>query len=149
MIALPSDELIKILQTSISPVVMISGVGLLLLSMTNRFGRAIDRVRTLLAEMPKRPADQQEGIQQQVRVLYLRAQLLRKAITLATCSLFLVGVLIFSLFAAFTVSPVFEGVAATVFIGSILCLIGSLAYFLKDLSLSLTALRQECGRVVE
>ena len=40
-------ELIPILQIAVGPVILISGVGLLLLSMTNRLGRAIDRARIL------------------------------------------------------------------------------------------------------
>ena len=44
-------ELIPLLQTAIGPVILISGVGLLLLSMTNRFGRIIDRSRILAHEM--------------------------------------------------------------------------------------------------
>ena len=44
-------ELIPILQIAIGPVILISGVGLLLLSMTNRLGRAIDRARILRQEL--------------------------------------------------------------------------------------------------
>lgn len=40
-------QLIPTLQLAIGPVILISGVGLLLLSMTNRFGRIIDRARAL------------------------------------------------------------------------------------------------------
>ena len=38
-------DLLPILQTAIGPVILVSGVGLLILSMTNRLGRAIDRAR--------------------------------------------------------------------------------------------------------
>jgi hypothetical protein len=52
---LPTDvhqlrDVVPLLQASVSPVTVISGVGLLILSMTNRYGRVIDRVRTLLKE---------------------------------------------------------------------------------------------------
>lgn len=39
-------ELIPVLQTAISPMILISGLELLLLTMTNRLGRAIDRARS-------------------------------------------------------------------------------------------------------
>ena len=45
--ALAHTELIPILQSAVGPVILISGVGLLLLSMTNRFGRVVDRARIL------------------------------------------------------------------------------------------------------
>ncbi|MGH8016807.1 MAG: DUF2721 domain-containing protein [Opitutaceae bacterium] len=41
------NELVPILQLAIGPVIVISGVGLVLLSMTNRYGRVIDRARHL------------------------------------------------------------------------------------------------------
>jgi hypothetical protein len=39
------QQLIPTLQVAIGPVILISGVGLLILSMTNRLGRTIDRSR--------------------------------------------------------------------------------------------------------
>src|SRR4051812_29821403 len=40
-------DLVPTIQVAIGPVILISGVGLLLLSMTNRLGRVIDRARQL------------------------------------------------------------------------------------------------------
>lgn len=39
------------MQTSVSPAVMISAVGMILLSVTNRLGRAIDRSRIIVREL--------------------------------------------------------------------------------------------------
>ena len=44
---MPAFSVVEVLTASIAPVVVISGVGLLLLSITNRYGRAIDRARLL------------------------------------------------------------------------------------------------------
>ena len=44
-------ELVPVLQVAVGPVILISGVGLLLLTMTNRFGRIIDRSRILAAQL--------------------------------------------------------------------------------------------------
>src|SRR5665647_2321311 len=46
----PVHELIPVLQVAIGPVILISGVGLLLLTLTNRYGRTIDRSRQLVRE---------------------------------------------------------------------------------------------------
>ena len=43
-------QMIPVLQTAIGPMILISGLGLILLTMTNRLGRTIDRVRILTAE---------------------------------------------------------------------------------------------------
>jgi Protein of unknown function (DUF2721) len=47
----PVHELIPVLQVAIGPVILISGVGLLLLTLTNRYGRTIDRSRLLVGEL--------------------------------------------------------------------------------------------------
>jgi hypothetical protein len=44
-------QLIRILSASIAPVIVISGVGLLLLSMTNRYGRVIERARDFIKDL--------------------------------------------------------------------------------------------------
>jgi hypothetical protein len=46
----PVHELIPVLQVAIGPVILISGVGLLLLTLTNRYGRTIDRSRQIVRE---------------------------------------------------------------------------------------------------
>ena len=45
-----SHSVFQALQLAVSPVILISAYGLLLLSMTNRLGRAIDRARLLVRE---------------------------------------------------------------------------------------------------
>ena len=72
--------LIQLLQSSISPIVLISGVGLLLLSQTNRLGRVIDRTRALIKEIETNP-DVKEKISVQVNILYKRARILRFSIS--------------------------------------------------------------------
>jgi Protein of unknown function (DUF2721) len=44
-------QLIRILSASIAPVIVISGVGLLLLSMTNRYNRRIDSALDLVKDL--------------------------------------------------------------------------------------------------
>ena len=46
-------QLVPILQLAIGPVILISGVGLLLLTLTNRFGRMLDRSRAIIHEVLK------------------------------------------------------------------------------------------------
>src|ERR1039457_3922044 len=48
---MPIHAVVQILTASIAPVIVISGVGLLLLSITNRYGRVIDRARLLMREL--------------------------------------------------------------------------------------------------
>src|SRR5207253_11414647 len=95
MPATPLRELIPVLQVAIGPVILISGVGLLLLSLTNRFGRAVDRSRQLNREMRGVSERDRLRLERQVDVLDRRARLLQIPIVLATMSLLLAaGVII-------------------------------------------------------
>ena len=92
------NEIIPVLQVAIGPVILISGVGLLLLTMTNRLGRAIDRARLLKAELSKRSDAEREQILAQVTIIYRRARMIRLSITLAALSVLLASALIITLF---------------------------------------------------
>jgi methylmalonyl-CoA decarboxylase len=48
---MPTVSVIQMLTASIAPVIVISGVGLLLLGITNRYGRVIDRTRLLVRDL--------------------------------------------------------------------------------------------------
>jgi hypothetical protein len=131
------------LQVAVGPVILISGVGLLLLTMTNRLGRAIDRARQLANEAKQQPEGKRTDLLAQVATIYLRAKVLRLTITLGALSLLLVGVLIISLFLSALLHFDDGTFMSVVFILCIVSLIGSLAAFLYDIHLSLAALKVE------
>jgi len=142
--AAPLNELVPVLQVAISPVILISGVGLLLLSLSNRFGRAVDRSRQLAREMRQLPAADRQRLSEQVRILYRRAALIQLAITMAAISVLLAAVLIISLF-LIALMGWKSGVLplSALFIGCMLSLILSLLAFLREIHWSLTALKLE------
>src|SRR5215470_14018500 len=94
----PLRELIPVLQVAIGPVILISGIGLLLLTLTNRFGRAVDRSRQLVREMRELDQADRQRLQGQVQILYRRAGLIRLSIILAAVSVLVASVLIITLF---------------------------------------------------
>ena len=51
METLSLTQLVPIMQLAVGPVILISGVGLLMLTLTNRFGRMIDRTRSIIHEI--------------------------------------------------------------------------------------------------
>jgi len=71
------EKIIPVLQVAISPVILISGVGLLLLTMTNRLGRVIDRVRQLNRVLSEHGDEPHEQTLAQVAILYRRARMPR------------------------------------------------------------------------
>lgn len=135
------SELIPLLQIAISPVILISGVGLILLSMTNRFGRVIDRSRFLSGELAEATSEGRDAIDAQLRILLHRAKLIRLAIILASTSVLWAAVLIIVLFGVVLLGLEMAWLIILLFIGCLLSLVGSLIVFIKDVNLSLNALK--------
>jgi hypothetical protein len=134
-----------VLQTAVGPVILISGVGLLLLSLTNRFGRAVDRARQLLREMRGAPEDTRKRLAGQVENLYQRARLIQRAIVFSTVSLLFAAVLIITLFSSALMKMESAQLISLLFICCLLSLIVSLIAFIMEIRLSLQALKLELG----
>jgi len=141
-----SDEIVVLLQTSMAPTVLISGVGLLLLSMTNRLGRPLDRIRLLTTELRDSAEDQRKVIAEEIRVLYSRARLLQTAIVLATLSITLAAMIIITLFFGGAMGFPLDGLVEVLFSGSLLALVASLVVFIEDIRLGLHSIKIELER---
>lgn len=68
------------LSDALAPVTLISGVGLLLVSMSARYCHATSRIRKLLAERKEESEDFHEEIDQSIDLIYKRASLLKTGI---------------------------------------------------------------------
>ena len=141
-----TPQLILVLQTSVAPCVIISGVGLLVLSMTNRFGRPIDRIRLLAVELEKTPENEREPIKEQIKLLYRRAMLLQRAIIFSVFSIFLVATVILSLFLDSLLGLGLEMAIELLFAGSVVCVVVGLVFFLMDIGLTLDSVKIEIKR---
>lgn len=136
-------ELVPILQTAIGPMILISGLGLLLLAMTNRLGRTIDRSRELLDEYDDLPSAARTRVDREIGVLWRRARYVRSAILLACASCLGAATLVILLFLTSLFRVEATLAVEGVFILSMACLIASLIFFLLDVNLTLSALRIE------
>jgi hypothetical protein len=139
------SDLVPVLQVAIGPVILISGVGLLLLSLTNRFGRAVDRSRQLIREMRDAADTDRPRLGQQVEILYRRARLIQLSIVCGTVSVLLAAVLIITLFLTALLKLEVAVLIIALFICCLVSLIVSLTVFIMDIHLSLKALRLELG----
>jgi hypothetical protein len=124
-------------------VILISGIGLLLLTMTNRLGRAIDRARILVGNLPNTTETRRDKIAAQLQILWRRARLIRLAIALASVSALAAAILIIALFLTALWQIETSWIIVILFIVCMLCLIGSLALFIHDINQSLAALKLE------
>jgi hypothetical protein len=136
-------DLIPVLQVAIGPVILISGVGLLLLTMTNRFGRTIDRSRVLADKLRNGASDDRPRIGAQVAILNRRVVLIRRAIILASVSVLCAAILIILLFVMVLMQLEFGLLVIVTFTFCLLSLIGSMIAFIQDIDQSLGALRLE------
>jgi hypothetical protein len=130
-----SHSVFQALQLAVSPVILISAYGLLLLSMTNRLGRAIDRARLLVREGAAK--------EDQITIITRRAGWIRSAIVFTSLALIAAGLLVLVLFASiylpFNIAPV----VAVLFIGSLVSVVSGLGYFIADIYGSLHAMQAE------
>lgn len=140
------EELIPMLQVAVGPSILISGVGLLLLTMTNRLGRTIDRSRHLVPLVKSGIDDDCRSSQAQIEILWRRAKLLRGAIFMASIAALLAALLVILIFISEVMKWHLIWPISITFLGSMVAVMGSLLWFLRDINLSLHALAIETGR---
>jgi Protein of unknown function (DUF2721) len=129
----------KLLQMSMLPVVLISAASLLLLSITNRLGRTVDRSRGLARELDEMPNAQDAP--EQVQILVKRSELLRASASLVAVSILFSSMMILWLFLFVFLTWKTQPLVLTFFLLSILSLSGGLIFFLADISVALKALK--------
>lgn len=134
------ETLARVLQFSVSPAVLISAVGLMLLSATNRLGRAIDRCRALGREISTTPAAGRAPLDEQLAITLTRAHRLQRCITAFGASVFLSFLMIFLLFLKILAGWPVEWLVLAAFTLDALALMAGVAWFLLDLSMGLKAL---------
>jgi Na+/melibiose symporter-like transporter len=136
-------QMLPVLQTAIGPMILISGLGLVLLTMTNRLGRTIDRVRILTAVLPAATESKRAKVSAQLRILWRRARLIRMAIMLCAMSALASAILIIVIFFTALWQLEVALLVGALFILSMLCLIGALSFVILDINQSLMALKLE------
>lgn len=134
---------VKLLQLTISPIALISGVGLILLSLTNRLGRTIDRSRALVSELENDDVFDKSKKQVQLDILFKRSKILRHSIvaisfSILTSSLIILILLIMNLFRVDI-----EWLGMLFFLLSIIGIILSAIFLFVDVRLTLKALEFE------
>jgi hypothetical protein len=137
------NGLIPFLQACVTPVALISGVGILVLTLTNRLGRIIDRVRILRSELDNENVKRENVKKTEIGILYKRAKRIRTSIALITlsiiCSSLIIPVLAISILGSFDVQ-IFGYVFFSI---SIISFIVSAFFFFSDVMLSLKAIKLE------
>jgi hypothetical protein len=138
-----------VIQLSVAPVFLLSAIGALLVVLTNRLARVIDRARLLEAWLEERdtaaadPGSRRklERTQAELRTLSLRARLIHRSITLSIVTAVLVCSTIVALFVGTFLKADVSTMAALLFVGAMFAFLGSLLTLMRELFAATSSLR--------
>jgi hypothetical protein len=130
-----------VIQLSVAPVFLLSGIGAMLAVMTTRLARIVDSARSLEAQLTTCGADSQPALHARLAVLSHRARVISGGIALCTVTALLVCALIAMLF----LGTFFEFDAAVpvalLFIAAMLAFFVGLLLFLREIYVATANLR--------
>lgn len=127
-----------VIQLAIAPVFLLTGVGTMLMVLTNRLARIIDRTRILEDRLDIGPNDMHMD---ELDVLYKRWHLINFAITLSTACGLLICLVIGLLFLGDTTNLPLDKFIAALFVSGMFALIGAFVYLLREIFVASTTLR--------
>jgi len=127
-----------VIQLSIAPVFLLTGVATKLTVLMNRLGRIIDRTRVLREALRKGPDPE---CHEELNVLYQRWKLINYALTASTGCGLLICVIISCLFFGDVTSLPLDQVIAGMFVLAMVALILSFSFLLREVSVSFRYMR--------
>ena len=141
-------NLSQFLQACIAPVALVSGVGLILLSATNRFARTIDRTRVVAEELEtgNLSAEKKAERKAALQVLFRRSKHQRNCIALIIVSVIFSSLIIPVLFFMDLFEINLRIFGYLLFVFAIVSLLTALVFFLLDVSKALHALEMDVER---
>jgi len=130
-----------VIQVSIAPVFLISGVATLLSVLANRLGRIVDRARVLEAKIDLPDEANKAPMLEELSRLSRRARLVNLAITFGTICALLICVTIATLFTGTFLPVQLSKVITGLFIAAMFSLVLALMAFLREVIIASRGLR--------
>jgi uncharacterized membrane protein YkgB len=127
-----------VIQLAIAPVFLLTGVCTNLMVLTNRLARVIDRSRVLEDRLD---IGHNDAYMDELDVLYRRWHLINAAITLSTACGLLICLVIALLFLGDTTNLPLDKYIAGLFVLSMMTLIGSFVYLLREIFVASATLK--------
>ena len=143
---LTTKVLTSMLTSAIAPVTLISGMAFLISIMATRYARCIDRIRVILKEIKiveGQTSVEHPHLRRQIRILYARTRSLRTTMTLAAISVFCVVLTICGSFSSMLFEFPDPLAVASIFLIALLLLVAAVAGFIRDILISLRAVKIE------
>ena len=135
-----SADIAHLIQSSVAPVFLLTGVAAMLGVLTNRLARIVDRARTLEARLENHHG-KAETLHEDLLVLAQRARYINFAISLCAISAVMVASVVVTLFATAFFGLGLAGLIASLFVGSLLVLAAAFIAFFIEVRYATAALR--------
>ena len=130
-----------VIQLSVAPVFLLTGVGAILNVMSNRLSRIVDRARMLEMKYEHMEPALRAEVEQRLHSLSRRARIVGRSIALCVLTAVLVCAVIITLFVG-EFADVNTGVpAALLFIAALLCFLLALTLLLREIFLATSTLK--------
>ena len=130
-------EIGHIIQLSIAPVFLLTGVGTNMLVLTNRLARIIDRTRALEEKLgvdaPQGRLQSRQAVLNELDVLFSRARKINRAIFLSTSCALLICLVVAILFVADAMDLKLVTPIASLFVLAMVSLTGSFVFLLREI----------------
>jgi CBS domain containing-hemolysin-like protein len=140
--AVQSVDVAHLIQIALTPIFLISAIGVTLNVLTSRLARIVDRARAMEDEL-RRPDHKHDGrdLHGALDVLARRARYINSAITLITVSALFISLVVVMLFVNAFLHWDLSAFTAYMFILSMLLLAAALSAFLIEVRIATKALR--------
>ena len=137
-----SVDVAHLIQVALTPIFLISAIGVVLNVMTSRLARIVDRARAIEERLRKKDfSGEIEGMHKALRALERRARHMNRAITLVTISALFISLVVTMLFVNAFLHWDLSAFIAIMFIASMLSLASALLEFLIEVRIATDSLR--------
>jgi len=133
-------DIAHLIQSSVAPVFLLSGVAATLGVLTNRLSRIVDRARAIELQLEGHPGEARQ-LHGDLTVLARRANYINVAISLSTIAALLVALVVVTLFANAFLGSELAVVIALLFVGAMVCLSAAYVAFFIEVRVAVAALR--------
>jgi hypothetical protein len=142
MNSVQSADIAHLIQVALTPIFLISAIGVTLNVLTNRLSRIVDRARTIEDHL-RRPDYQFDGrdLHEVLGVLARRARYINASVTLITLSALFISLVVVMLFVNAFLRWDLAAFIACMFILSMMTLCGALLSFLIEVRIATATLR--------
>jgi hypothetical protein len=131
----------QVIQLSVAPVFLLTGIGAMLGVMTQRLARVVDRARVLEQKLESATPEVRAALRSDLATLSRRAKLIHRAITLCTTTALLVCTVIAVLFLSAFLDFDASLAVALLFVAAMSAFFLGLLWFLREIFVATVSVR--------